>query len=184
MALGGWRIGFARLPESAAGAATRERVLGIASEVWSSLAAPMQAVAADVLREPPDVAAHIACSRELHRAATTAVYEGLRAVGVECRPPSGGFYLYPDLELLRPHAETGAELAELLLERFGIAVLAGAAFGDDPSALRIRLATSLLHGDTEAERARALAAPDAAVLPGVRRAVDVLTAAIDDLIGV
>ena len=41
---------------------------------------------------------------------------------------------------------TGAQLAALLLERHDVAVLEGEAFGDDPGALRFRMATSLLHG--------------------------------------
>ena len=36
LAVGGWRIGVARMPDGAAGAALRERVLGIASEIWSA----------------------------------------------------------------------------------------------------------------------------------------------------
>ena len=43
---------------------------GLASEVWSSLAAPMQAVAAYVLAEPDDVIAHIERSRRLHALTT------------------------------------------------------------------------------------------------------------------
>ncbi|MBO0878118.1 MAG: aminotransferase class I/II-fold pyridoxal phosphate-dependent enzyme, partial [Pseudonocardia sp.] len=50
MALGGWRIGFARTPDGAAGRTLIKEIVGIASEVWSSLAAPMQAAAAFVVR--------------------------------------------------------------------------------------------------------------------------------------
>jgi aspartate aminotransferase len=146
MALGGYRIGFARFPDPE----VRASVLGIASEVWSSLAGPMQHVAAYVLAEPPEVVEQVAASRALHREATEAVHACLTGHGVLCRPPGAAFYLYPDFEPLRERlgVESGAELAELLLERHGIAVLPGEAFGDDPGALRFRLATSLLHGAT------------------------------------
>ena len=40
LAVGGWRIGAARMPDGAAGAALRERVVGIASEIWSAASAP------------------------------------------------------------------------------------------------------------------------------------------------
>ena len=70
MALGGWRIGFVRVPEGEAGRPAREAVLGLASEVWSSAPGPMQHVAAHVLNEPPEVVAHIDRSRRLHRATT------------------------------------------------------------------------------------------------------------------
>jgi aspartate aminotransferase len=184
MALGGWRIGMARFPD----AEVRHAVIALASEIWSSLAAPMQHVAAHVLAEPPDVVEHVARSRELHRAVTSGVHERLVAGGVECRPPSGGFYLYPDFEPFRDRlAELGADggdaLAELLLERFDVAVLSGSAFGDEPAALRFRLATSLLYGGTDEERREALASNDPTSLPRIRDALDRLGSAIASLTG-
>ena len=74
----------------------------MASEVWSSLAAPMQHAAAYVLDEPDEVREHVARSRRLHRLVATAAHEQVIAAGALCRPPSGAFYLYPDLEPLRP----------------------------------------------------------------------------------
>ena len=63
-------------------------------------------------------------------------------------PSSGGFYLYPDFEPVRSHlaeqhVDGGDALATHLLERFEIGVLSGVAFGDEPAALRCRIATSL-----------------------------------------
>ena len=78
-------------------------------------------------------------------------------------------------------ARTGAELVELLLERYEIAVLAGEAFGDDPSALRFRLATSLLYGRDDAERWESLRSNDPAALPRIRSALDRLGDALADL---
>src|SRR5215469_6932375 len=98
------------------------------SDVCSSdLAAPMQHVAAYVLSEPPEVREHVAASRRLHEAVSLAAWERLVGAGVECRRPGGGFYLYPDFEPLRGRLgiETAEGLTEVLLERFGIAVLAG-----------------------------------------------------------
>jgi len=177
MALGGWRIGFVRLPASDAGRAAAAALLALASEVWSSTPSPMQHVAAHVLSEPPHVVEHVARGRRLHRAATTALYESLLAAGVSCRPPAGGFYLYPDFEPLRPAladrgVRSGEALSDHLLERFDIGVLNGAAFGDDPGALRCRMATSLLYGDTVERRRQALSAPDSAALPWIRESLD------------
>jgi aspartate aminotransferase len=167
MALGGWRIGFARLPDGPLGGDAHRALTGLASEVWSSLAAPMQRAAAYVLDEPDEIREHIARARRLHRLVTTAAYEQVIAAGAECRPPSGAFYLYPDLEPMRSAlgVVSGAELAELLLDRHDIGVLEGEAFGDEPSALRFRMATSLLYGQTDDERWQALAAEDPVSLP-------------------
>jgi aspartate aminotransferase len=180
MALGGFRIGFVRVPDSETGRAALAALGAFASEVWSSLAAPMQHVAAHVLAEPDDVREHVARSRRLHRATAEAFHRVLAGAGVPCRAPGGGFYLYPDFEPLRERLEArgGDELAERLLDRHGVAVLPGAAFGDDPAALRARIAVSLLYGATEDERWAALASGDPAALPSVRAGLDALSAAV------
>jgi aspartate aminotransferase len=183
MALGGWRIGFCRLPRGRLGADTARALTGVASEVWSSLAAPMQRAATYVLDEPQDVRGHVARSRRLHRLVTSAAYERVVAAGATCRPPTGAFYLYPDLEPLRPAlaeqgVSTGAQLAALLLEHHDVAVLEGAAFGDDPAALRFRMATSLLYGSTDEQRWEALGADDPLALPWIAGALERLGEAL------
>ena len=76
---------------------------------------------------------------------------------------------------------TGAQLAEHLLERHGVGVLAGEAFGDEPDGLRVRMATSLLYGRTDDERRQALRSDDPASLPWIAEALDRLRAALDAL---
>lgn len=186
MALGGWRIGFARIPSNEWGDRVLQDIIGIASEVWSSLAAPMQAVAAYVLAEPHVVREHVARSTRLHATVANAVCEEFLAVGAQCRPPAAGFYIYPDFEpirtrLARKDIETGEELAGVLLEQYAVGVLPGAAFGDDPSALRVRVATSLLYGSSEQERWESLRAEDPLQLPWVAASLDHLRTALRDL---
>jgi aspartate aminotransferase len=188
MALGGWRIGFARLPDGPRGTDAGRALAGLASEVWSSLAAPMQPAAAYVLDEPDDVREHVARSRRLHRLVTTAAHREVVAAGAECRAPAGGFYLYPDLEPMRAAlsavgVETGAQLAEALLERHDVAVLPGEAFGDDPAALRFRAATSLLYGPDDLHRWSALRADQPETLPWIREPLDRLRDALHALAG-
>jgi aspartate aminotransferase len=146
----------------------------------------MQDVAAHVLSEPDDVRERVARSRRLHGAVAAAAHREVAAAGVACRPPSGGFYLYPDFEAMRDAlaaegVTTGAELAEHLLERHDVGVLAGEAFGDDAAALRVRMATSLLYGRTDDERHEALASDDPAALPWIRASLDRLRAVLDAL---
>jgi aspartate aminotransferase len=188
MALGGWRVGFARFPASELGDRSRQAVVGVASEVWSSLAAPMQEVAAYVLDEPVEVRAHVDASRRLHQRVTTAVFDEVVAAGASCRTPQGAFYLYPDLEparasLARRGITTGAELSDHLLEHHGVGVLPGEAFGDDPGALRVRMATSLLHGRSDAERWTALRRPDPLDLPWIADDVARLRTSLRRLVG-
>jgi aspartate aminotransferase len=172
MALGGWRIGFARLPDGSLGGQARTALGGLASEVWSSLAAPMQAVAEHVLQEPDEVVAHVERSRRLHASTTAAAHAAVTGAGALCRPPTAGFYLYPDLEAMRGALAAdgvgGADaLAEWLLERHDIGVLSGVAFGDEPEGLRFRMATSLLYGADDEQRRRTLESEDPVALPWI-----------------
>jgi aspartate aminotransferase len=170
MALGGWRVGLVRLADGAAGEEVGAALGGLASEIWSALAAPMQHAAAYVLSEPPEVVEHVEASRRLHRAVSSAAYDVVVEAGAACRPPSGAFYLYPDFA--GRSFGSGAELAEHLLEQRGVAVLAGEAFGDDPAALRFRMATSLLYGADEAQRLEALRSDDPVALPWIAGALE------------
>lgn len=184
MALGGWRIGLARLPVEAASLC--EEVIGIGSEVWSSLAVPMQEVAEHVLAEPPTITTHVAASRRLHATVARAVYDSFLAAGATCRAPQGAFYLYPDLESFRsglPHQVTqdASMFTEYLLDHYGIGVLTGAAFGDSPSALRFRVATSLLYGETDEQRWAALEAEDPLSVPWIADSLARLRAGLAEL---
>lgn len=186
MALGGWRVGFARFPAGELGERTLQEVIGLASEIWSSMADPMQEVAAYVLDEPPEVVGHIVGSRRLHARVALAVHAEFVSAGALCRPPTGGFYVYPDLEPLRPALEAsgitgGSQLASHLLERHSVGVLAGEAFGDDPARLRFRAATSLLYGATAEERWRALGSDDPVQLPWIAESLERLNKALSAL---
>jgi aspartate aminotransferase len=177
LGLGGWRIGFARFPAGPLGERIREEVIGVASEVWSSMAAPMQEAAAYVLDEPNEVTAHVAASRALHQRVNLAVHRTFLDGGALCRTPDAAFYHYPDLRPLRPQlrrlgVQDAETLADLLLEHHGIGVLSGAAFGDDPRALRFRVATSLLYGETEDQRWEALRSPEPERLPWIGDAIE------------
>lgn len=185
LALGGWRIGFARLPHENDHPGLRTDLIGVASEIWSSLAAPMQAVVQHALSEPAEVVERIDKSRRLHRAVAVAVAERFRDAGAVVREPTAAFYLYPDFEPIRAHlAELGISdsitLATRLLDE-GVAVLAGVAFGDDPHELRMRVAVSLLHGADETQRLAALDADDPTTLPWIATALDDITLALSQV---
>ncbi|AQZ67923.1 Aspartate aminotransferase [[Actinomadura] parvosata subsp. kistnae] len=177
LALGGWRIGVARLPENAH--LLRRRLLAVASEIWSAPAAPVQEAAAYAFGDPPELTERITRSRRLHGVVARAVHERFVAAGADVPVPQGGFYLYPDLGHLRLGGS--AEVTKLLLEEHGIGVLPGHAFGDDPSAARVRVAVSLLYGDTAEERLAALNSPDPLGLPWIADNLDFLSAGLREL---
>jgi aspartate/methionine/tyrosine aminotransferase len=187
LAVGGWRIGVARMPDGPAGAALRDRLLGIASEVWSAPAAPVQHAAALALDEPTDLADRVDRSRALHAAVSQQAARLCLAAGLEVAPPQAAFYLYPDFAPLRFRlaarfgVHTGADLADLLLHRYGAGTLPGSAFGESASSLRLRLATGLLYGETREQQEAALAAPDPLALPWISAALTRFSDILADL---
>jgi aspartate aminotransferase len=186
LALGGWRIGLARFPDTGWGHQLRRQVLAIASEIWSTTAAPMQHAAAYALSEPPEITAHLAAAARLHATIAAAVHRIVTTAHAQCPPPQGGFYVYPDFEPARPLLAArgitdAASLQAHLLDSWGIAVLGGHHFGDDPSRLRVRAATSQLYGDTTSQQWAALHADEPALLPHVARPLGLLRTALTAL---
>jgi aspartate aminotransferase len=181
LALGGYRIGFTRVPTELRTA--HRDLIGVASEVWSSLAGPMQRVAVAALAEPPEVTERIAAGRRLHGTVATQVHRLLTEARIDCRPPEAAFYLYPDFAAHRANlgVATGQELADRLLDRYGIGVLPGAEFGDDPEALRCRVATSLLYGHTEEQRTTSLTSTQPLALPWIANSLTHLATTLTDL---
>lgn len=174
-ALGGWRIGAARFPADPAGEQLRADVAALASEIWSTLAGPMQEVAEYAFDEPPELRQRLAADAELHGRLAREVHRICVAAGAVARPPTGGFYVYPDFEPLRTPlsrlgVNDGAALQRHLLAQ-GVAVLSGEAFGDDPRGLRFRAATSMLYGETAEQQTRTMRAADPLAVPHVAAAL-------------
>jgi aspartate aminotransferase len=109
------------------------------------------------------------------------------AAGLLVPAPEAAFYLYPDFAPWREHLRggygiaTGADLARHLLDRCGMGVLPASAFGEDASALRVRVATGLLYGETAAQRERALAAGAPLELPWISAALARIEEILDGL---
>jgi aspartate aminotransferase len=187
LALGGWRIGAARLPDSPHGDDLRDRLLGIASEIWSAPSAPVQQAAAYAFGEPPEITERITRSRRLHATIARAVAGRCAAAGLLVPAPQAAFYLYPDFEPWREHLSashrisTGAGLAGHLLERYGAGVLPASAFGEPERALRVRVATGLLYGDSDAQRETALTVSDPLTLPWISAALARIEEILADL---
>jgi aspartate aminotransferase len=108
------------------------------------------------------------------------------AAGLSIAPPQAAFYLYPDFApwrepLLRRGIRTGDDLSRHLVEQYGAGSLPASAFGEPAEALRLRWATALLYGDTDAERTAALEAPDPLALPWIAGALDQIEEMLGDL---
>ncbi len=177
LAVGGWRIGAARFPAGPWGERIRDGVVSFASEVWSTVAGPMQEVAEYAFTEPPEIRAYVERTAQLHGTVARAVHQILVGAGASCRPPTGGFYVYPDFGQVRSRLAllgvTDSEsLQRYLADEHGIVVLAGHLLGDDFGALRFKAATSMLYGSTPVQQLAALEASDPLRVPHIS---DVLT---------
>jgi aspartate aminotransferase len=187
LALGGWRLGVARLPAGQLGRELRTRLLGIGSEIWSAPAGPVQQAGAVAFGEPPPLAERIALSRRLHARVAREVAFRFASAGAAVPPPQAAFYVYPDFtpladELRRRHGITSDEgLAALLLRRYGLGALPGSAFGDERWRLRLRVATGMLYGEDDEQRHAALAAADPCALPWIAAALDRLEEILADV---
>ena len=187
LALGGWRLGVARLPDGRLGRQLRTRLLGIGSEVWSAPAGPVQQAAALAFGEPAPLVERIALSRRLHARVARQVASRFASAGASVPRPQAAFYVYPDFTplaevLRRRHGITSDEgLAALLLERYGLGVLPGSAFGDQRWRLRLRVATAMLYGEGDEQRHAALTAADPCALPWIAAALDRLEEILADL---
>ena len=188
LALGGWRLGVARLPGGWLGPELRDRLLAVGSEIWSAPAGPVQQAAAVAFGEPPALAERVALSRRLHACVARQVALRFAKAGAAVPAPAAAFYVYPDFTpladvLLERHEITSDEgLAELLLARYGVCVLPGSAFGEPGGRLRLRAATSLLYGETDARRTAALDSADPCSLPWIAASLDRLDEVLADLV--
>ena len=147
----------------------------------------MQQAAALAFGEPAPLAERIALSRRLHARVAREVACRFASAGASVPPPQAAFYVYPDFTpladvLRRRYGITSDEgLAALLLERYGLGVLPGSAFGDERWRLRLRVATALLYGEKDEQRHAALTAADPCALPWIAAALDRLKEILADL---
>jgi len=133
----GWRIGYAGGPEEVIRSMKK-----VQSQSTSNPTSIAQVAAQAALEGPQDcIATMLAAFKERH----DLVVERLNQVpGIECLPTDGTFYVFPRVQGLIDRLDSvgdDLELAEYLIERAGVALVPGSAFGLSGYA-RISIATS------------------------------------------
>ncbi|TFF91408.1 pyridoxal phosphate-dependent aminotransferase [Candidatus Thorarchaeota archaeon] len=142
--LGGYRLGVLLLPPNEKN--LLRAVLAVASEIWSSVASPIQYAGIEAYRTDTDLLDYIKDCTGVHEIVTRYVYKRIRAAGVSCPHPQGGFYLFPDWNeyqqaLNKRGVTTSGDLAFHLLEEHHVSSLPGSEFGMPAEDLCLRLAT-------------------------------------------
>lgn len=134
-AMTGWRVGYVIGPQEVVAA-----VSNIQSHATSNATSFAMAGALEALRSgEPDVERML----EEFRVRRELLVRGLAAIpGVQCEPPDGAFYAFPRVaDHYREGRQGSVEMCEYLLEHSRLAVVPGAAFGNDEH-VRISFACS------------------------------------------
>ena len=143
----GWRIGYAGGPVEVIKAMTK-----VQSQSTSNPTSIAQVAAQAALEGPQDcIGIMVKAFKERH----DHVVERLNAIpGVDCLPTDGTFYVFPSVQQAISRlsgVNNDLELAEYLLERAGVALVPGSAFGL-PGYVRLSIATSPTNLDQALDR--------------------------------
>lgn len=117
-AMTGWRAGYAVAKEPFM-TALRKIVLYSTNGV----ATPVQFAMLEALKTHDAI---IAARREEYRHRRDLLVAGLNDVGLECEPPAGAFYAFPNTEKIDKNSR---KAAQILLEKAHIATVPGSVFG-------------------------------------------------------
>lgn len=117
-AMTGWRAGYAVAREPFM-TALRKIVLYSTNGVST----PVQYAMLDALATPES---EIASHREAYRKRRDLLVTALDEVGLECDPPAGAFYAFPNVEKINRNSRTAAQI---LLDKAHIATIPGSVFG-------------------------------------------------------
>ncbi len=140
-AMTGWRIGYAAGPAGIVKAMTN-----IQSQSTSNPASIVQKAAVEALTGPQDFVGMM--HREFDRRRRFLVKALNEIEGIRCSMPAGAFYAFPNTSEIYGRwfgdraISSSSDLALYLLEEAGVAVVPGAAFGDDDY-IRLSYATSM-----------------------------------------
>lgn len=134
----GWRIGYAAGPAEIIKAMKK-----VQSQSTSNPCSISQAAAEAALNGPQEcIAEMLTAFKERH----DYVVDRLNNIpGIECLPSDGTFYCFPNITGLLENmsdASSDLELAELLIEKAGVALVPGTAFGL-ANHIRLSIATSM-----------------------------------------
>ncbi|NNF62888.1 MAG: pyridoxal phosphate-dependent aminotransferase [Acidimicrobiia bacterium] len=127
-AMTGWRVGWMIAPKEVAAAATR-----LQSHMTSNVNNIAQRATIEAVSGPLDAVAEMRSAFDRRRRTMHRMLNDIS--GVECPEPQGAFYAFPNFEAVlgREFAgrqvSTTLELADVLLDEVGVAIVPGEAFG-------------------------------------------------------
>jgi aspartate/methionine/tyrosine aminotransferase len=119
-AMTGWRLGYGIMPAELA-----KRIDLLLTHSVGCSAEFTQIAALEAIRGPQDRVGEVVREYQSRR---DLIVSGLNSIpGITCQTPQGAFYVFPNVKAFGMKSN---DLADLLLEEAGVAVLPGTAFGD------------------------------------------------------
>ncbi|XP_045207960.2 aspartate aminotransferase-like [Mercenaria mercenaria] len=141
--MGGWRLGYHVYPPQLS--SLKNAVKSAASHTYTTVAAPIQYAVAEVLRDLDTCDAYMRHTTRIMAAVGQYCHKELAEVGVHSIRPKGGFYIFPNLEILKPKLkargiERCEDMVNALFEETSVSVMAGGpAFLRPETELTVRL---------------------------------------------
>ncbi|MFH2038756.1 MAG: pyridoxal phosphate-dependent aminotransferase [Chloroflexota bacterium] len=119
-AMTGWRLGYGIMPKSLA-----QVVQLLLTHSVGCTAQFVQVAGIEALTGPQEQVAEVVAEYQRRR---DVIVAGLNAIpGITCQCPQGAFYAFPNI---KSFGIPSNQLAEILLEKAGVAVLPGSSFGE------------------------------------------------------
>ncbi len=119
-AMTGWRLGYGIMPESLA-----QTVQLLLTHSVGCTAQFTQIAGVEALTGPQEQVEAMVREYQVRR---DAIVDGLNGIpGITCQRPQGAFYVFPNI---KSFGISSSEMAGYLLEKAGVAVLAGSDFGE------------------------------------------------------
>lgn len=142
----GWRIGYAAGPQDLIAAMNT-----VQSQSTSNPCSISQVAATVALNGDLSFTQMMVAEFEKRHAFVCQAFNAMK--GVECLPADGTFYSFPNVQgmMERLSMRTDAELSSYILDKVGVAVVPGSAFGLD-NHIRISFATSMKNLEGAMER--------------------------------
>ena len=125
---GGWRLGYHIYPPALKPLSSAVRCA--ASHTYTCAAAPVQYAAEKLLAVSEDLRAYMAHTRRILSAVADYSFKHLSEVGVKAVKPMGGFYLFPDFEVIRGvlakrGITTSKQMCDAIFKEVSVALLPG-----------------------------------------------------------
>ena len=136
----GWRVGYAHGPSDIISAMGRHQ-----SQTTSNVCSPAQYAALAALKGPQDFINQMISDYSRRIEKISKIFTEIPGIRVDCMP-RGAFYLFVNFtdwlkRKNKSHLKGSADFAEYLLDKRGVAVVPGEAFGDD-YAFRLSVSSS------------------------------------------